>query len=417
MKLTDSIIKNAKPDEKRYNLPDGNSLVLYVMPNGSKIWYYRFRYGGKADMLSLGKYPAVSLKEARLERARMAELIEQGKNPSIERKESKIKKAMELGATFETVARDWFTVWSMKADKNHAPKQWQKIENHLLPALGFYPIAHLTDKPTILNVFKVIAFEKGIPETARKMFQACRAIFAHAELHGLIPHNPLAGVLVGSIVPKVKTEHHPHVTLDKVGELLRAIDGLNEPHSCIGLQLIALTFVRHGELIGARWSDIDFKRSLWIIPADEVEPDGRRYGMKMRTEHYVPLSTQAIERLKELRKITGGGRYLFPSMNGGKTAIMSNAVMSNALKRLGYQGVQDVHGFRGLAKKCIMNRCGYAEQIVEVQLSHLTGNEVSRAYGSKDFMAERIEMMQTWADYLDQQRYEGVARPTLKVVG
>lgn len=417
MKLTDSIIKNAKPAEKRYNLPDGNSLVLYVMPNGSKIWYYRFRYGGKADMLSLGKYPAVSLKEARLERARMAELIEQGKNPSIERKESKIKKAMELGATFEAVARDWFTVWSMKADKNHAPKQWQKIENHLLPALGFYPIAHLTDKPTILNVFKVIAFEKGIPETARKMFQACRAIFAHAELHGLIPHNPLAGVLVGSIVPKVKTEHHPHVTLDKVGELLRAIDGLNEPHSCIGLQLIALTFVRHGELIGARWSDIDFKRSLWIIPADEVEPDGRRYGMKMRTEHYVPLSTQAIERLKELRKITGGGRYLFPSMNGGKTAIMSNAVMSNALKRLGYQGVQDVHGFRGLAKKCIMNRCGYAEQIVEVQLSHLTGNEVSRAYGSKDFMAERIEMMQTWADYLDGQRYEGVARPTLRVVG
>lgn len=417
MKLTDSIIKNAKPAEKRYNLPDGNSLVLYVMPNGSKIWYYRFRYGGKADMLSLGKYPAVSLKEARLERARMAELIEQGKNPSIERKESKIKKAMELGATFEAVARDWFTVWSMKADKNHAPKQWQKIENHLLPALGFYPIAHLTDKPTILNVFKVIAFEKGIPETARKMFQACRAIFAHAELHGLILHNPLAGVLVGSIVPKVKTEHHPHVTLDKVGELLRAIDGLNEPHSCIGLQLIALTFVRHGELIGARWSDIDFKRSLWIIPADEVEPDGRRYGMKMRTEHYVPLSTQAIERLKELRKITGGGRYLFPSMNGGKTAIMSNAVMSNALKRLGYQGVQDVHGFRGLAKKCIMNRCGYAEQIVEVQLSHLTGNEVSRAYGSKDFMAERIEMMQTWADYLDGQRYEGVARPTLRVVG
>ena len=417
MKLTDSIIKNAKPAEKRYNLPDGNSLVLYVMPNGSKIWYYRFRYGGKADMLSLGKYPAVSLKEARLERARMAELIEQGKNPSIERKESKIKKAMELGATFEAVARDWFTVWSMKADKNHAPKQWQKIENHLLPALGFYPIAHLTDKPTILNVFKVIAFEKGIPETARKMFQACRAIFAHAELHGLIPHNPLAGVLVGSIVPKVKTEHHPHVTLDKVGELLRAIDGLNEPHSCIGLQLIALTFVRHGELIGARWSDIDFKRSLWIIPADEVEPDGRRYGMKMRTEHYVPLSTQAIERLKELRKITGGGRYLFPSMNGGKTAIMSNAVMSNALKRLGYQGVQDVHGFRGEAKKCIMNRCGYAEQIVEVQLSHLTGNEVSRAYGSKDFMAERIEMMQTWADYLDGQRYEGVARPTLRVVG
>ena len=417
MKLTDSIIKNAKPAEKRYNLPDGNSLVLYVMPNGSKIWYYRFRYGGKADMLSLGKYPAVSLKEARLERARMAELIEQGKNPSIERKESKIKKAMELGATFEAVARDWFTVWSMKADKNHAPKQWQKIENHLLPALGFYPIAHLTDKPTILNVFKVIAFEKGIPETARKMFQACRAIFAHAELHGLIPHNPLAGVLVGSIVPKVKTEHHPHVTLDKVGELLRAIDGLNEPHSCIGLQLIALTFVRHGELIGARWSDIDFKRSLWIIPADEVEPDGRRYGMKMRTEHYVPLSTQAIERLKELRKITGGGRYLFPSMNGGKTAIMSNAVMSNALKRLGYQGVQDVHGFRGLAKKCIMNRCGYAEQIVEVQLSHLTGNEVSRAYGSKDFMAERIEMMQTWADYLYGQRYEGVARPTLRVVG
>ena len=320
---------------------------------------------------------------------------------------------MELGATFEAVARDWFTVWSMKADKNHAPKQWQKIENHLLPALGFYPIAHLTDKPTILNVFKVIAFEKGIPETARKMFQACRAIFAHAELHGLIPHNPLAGVLVGSIVPKVKTEHHPHVTLDKVGELLRAIDGLKEPHSRIGLQLIALTFVRHGELIGARWSDIDFKRALWIIPADEVEPDGRRYGMKMRTEHYVPLSTQAIDRLKELRTITGGGRYLFPSMNGGKTAIMSNAVMSNALKRLGYQGVQDVHGFRGLAKKCIINRCGYVEQIVEVQLSHLTGNEVSRAYGSKDFMSERIEMMQTWADYLDQQRYEGVA---LKVV-
>lgn len=417
MKLLDSQVKAFKVTNKVQKIPDGGGLYLFVNPNGSKWWRFLYRYGGKQQTLSLGVYPDVSLKDAREKAAAMRESLEKGKNPSIERKESKIKKVMELGATFEAVARDWFTVWSMKADKNHAPKQWQKIENHLLPALGFYPIAHLTDKPTILNVFKVIAFEKGIPETARKMFQACRAIFAHAELHGLIPHNPLAGVLVGSIVPKVKTEHHPHVTLDKVGELLRAIDGLKEPHSRIGLQLIALTFVRHGELIGARWSDIDFKRSLWIIPADEVEPDGRRYGMKMRTEHYVPLSTQAIERLKELRKITGGGRYLFPSMNGGKTAIMSNAVMSNALKRLGYQGVQDVHGFRGLAKKCIMNRCGYAEQIVEVQLSHLTGNEVSRAYGSKDFMAERIEMMQTWADYLDGQRYEGVARPTLRVVG
>lgn len=416
MKLIDSQIKSAKVTNKVQKIADGGGLYLFVNPNGSKWWRFIYRYGGKQQTLSLGVYPDVSLKDAREKAMAMRELLEKGINPSLDRKESKIKKVMELGATFEAVARDWFKVWSMTADKNHAPKHWQKIEKHLLPSLGFYPIAHLTDKPTILNVFKVIAFDKGIAETARKMFQACRAIFEHAEAHGLIQHNPLAGVRIGSIVPKVKTSHHPHVELDKVGDLLRAIDGQKVPYWRIGLQLVALTFVRHGELIGARWVDIDFKRALWTFPADELEPDGRRYGMKMRIVHYVPLATQTIKLLKELRQVTGGGRYLFPSMNGGKTGVMSEAVLNNALKRLGYQGVQDVHGFRGLAKKCIVNRCGYAEPIIEVQLSHLTGNEVSRAYGSKDFMTERVEMMQTWADYLDAQRYEGVERPALKVV-
>jgi integrase len=416
--LTDNGLKKAIADintaialdpstKIKKRIADGGGLTLMRQKSGSWIWIYQYRYLGRASMLSLGSYPAVTLAMARLSHKEAKEQLRQGVNPSTARFEAKAQSKFNDANSFEEVARQWFNVWQKGKNVENARKQMMRIEKDLFPVFGKLPIASLTRPQQILPPLKAIGEERGAIDIGRRMFGVCRNVFEYAYLNGLIDRNPLAGIAVGKVLQGQKEKHHPRVNESEIPALLHAIDNYDGTLARLGLQLMALVFVRHSELIGARWQDVDFERALWIIPASVEDENGRKtYGMKMGTEHRVPLSHQALAIFKQLHEISGGRMHVFPSTKGeGKT--MSIATMNKALIKMGYQGRQDVHGFRGLASTSINERDRTLKDIVEIQLSHLHGNETERAYNAAEHMDVRTQMMQDWADYLDMQRSKG----------
>ena len=392
MKLTDSIIKNEKPTDKRKQLADGNGLVLYIMPNGSKLWRYRYRYGGTPKMLSLGEYPTVTLREARAERERVGGILAQGIDPSIERKEEKLKHAAALQNDFASVARAWWDVWRCDKSNDHAAKVWGVFERDIFSFMGKRPID--TIKPALIRLVISEVAKRGALDTAQRVHQYIRMVLTYAVSHELIEINHARDIQVNDIIPKRKTQNQTRIDLKELPQLLQdiqAYDGYIVTKHAVNL--LALTFVRTKELIEAQWSEVDFNGRVWRIPPER---------MKMGVAHIVPLSQQAMDILSELRAITGGNRNLFPSVRGdGKT--MSNNTILYALYRMGYHGRMTGHGFRGVASTAL-NELGYDERHIELQLSHLYGGEVKRAYDHSKHLTERTKMMQAWADYLDAQR-------------
>ena len=401
MKLNDTMIRAFKPSDRQEKHADGKGLNLLVMPNGSKLWRYRYRYNGKENNLSLGEYPEVTLKAARAERDRMAELLKKGINPSIDRKEAKLKQSHAIENDFTAVALAWWNQWRVRQTEGHAKGVWRRIERDVLPTMGDYPVKDIKPSLVILTV-KTIA-DRGAYDVAKRAYQNINMIFRYARTHELVDVNPAADLVLDHIVPHVKTKNQVRIDLKDLPQLLRDIEAY-DGHivTKYAVQLLALTFVRTKELIEATWSEIDFSGRVWRIAGER---------MKMKTPHIVPLSAQALAILSKLKAITGGGVYLFPSIKGdGKT--MSNNTILYALYRMGYHSRMTGHGFRGVASTALREQ-GYSRDLVELQLAHLVGTEVERAYNSMELLPERTAMMQAWADYLDQQRYEGVA---LKVV-
>jgi len=247
--------------------------------------------------------------------------------------------------------------------------------------------------------------KRGAYDVAGRVATYLRKVFDYAVVRAIISAHPMASIDLTLIIPARPVQNHIHVPLEEAGQLLRdiaAYDG-NVVYR-IALQLIALTFVRNAELRGARWADFDLKTKLWTVPAAVYDDQGQKiYGMKKNTVHYVPLSRQAIALLKELHFISGGGAHLFPS-NVSKSGVINEASLVGALKRMGYKDKQDVHGFRGLAKKGLVNYLNYPSDLAELQLAHIKESEVERAYGAKLHIPERIAMMQVWADCLDDVR-------------
>lgn len=398
-KLTDTLIKAIKQTDKRQQFADGGGLVLYVMPNGSKLWQYRYRFFGKAKLLAIGKYPAVSLKDARAERDRAAELIAQGIDPSIDRQESKLKQEAAIENDFRSVAQLWWNGWKGDKTEAHATKVWGNLEKDIFPIIGKRPVNSI--KPSLIRLTVQGVAKRGALDTAARVHQYIRSVLNYAVAHELIEANPALGLLLDDIIPKRKTKNQVRIDPKDLPQLLRDIDAYDgHVLTRYALQLMALTFVRTKELIEAEWSEIDFKARVW-----RIEPKR----MKMKVAHIVPLSDQAMAVLAEVRKISGGNRYLFPSIKGdGK--CMSNNTILYALYRMGYHGRMTGHGFRGVASTAL-NEQGYDENHIELQLAHLVGNEVKRAYDHSKHLIERTKMMQHWADYLDQQRGSGVVIP------
>lgn len=389
MKLTDSIIKAAKPKEKRYSLPDGKGLVLWVQPDGQKVWRVRYYFNDREKMLSLGFYLGVSLAAARREHGRFKELLAQGIDPSLDRQEQKHKRAAAVENSFQSIALLWWNHWKHDKNERHAGYTIRRLEADVFTVIGNKPINEISAS-TLLMVIKKVE-TRGALDIAKRVLTMCGQVFRYAVAHGLAERNPAADIKPSDVLKPTKKTNYARLDQKELPELLRKIDEYDgQPLTKLALQLMALTFVRTSELIGTRWDEIDLIKKEWRIPAER---------MKMKTPHIVPLSDQAIDVLTKIKNLSADEVLLFPSeRRDGKS--MSNNTILYALYRLGYHSRMTGHGFRGIAST-ILHEQGYNHDHIELQLAHSKRDAVSASYNHALYLEPRARMMRDWADYLE----------------
>ena len=390
MKLTDATIKNLKPEDKPKKYSDGGGLYLHVYPTGSKLWQMAYRFNGKGKTLSFGAYPAIGLKDARDKREDAKKLLANGVDPGEHKKAVQAAIHAESQNTFEVIAREWYNKQEKIWAKSHAVTVIAKLTNYVFPLLGSKPINTIT-APALLEVIRRIE-AKGTIETAHRTMQVCGQVFRYAIATGRTERNITAD-LRGALTP-IKSGNFASITDPKeIGHLLRDIDNYNGNIVIkAALRLMPYVFVRSGELRGAEWTEIDFDKAEWRIPASR---------MKMKVEHIVPLSNQAVEILKELRPYTSHSKYIFPSLRA-KTLYISDVALLNALRQMGYdKETMTIHGFRHMASTRLNNH-GYNGDWIEMQLAHSERNKSRKAYNQAEYLSMRRRMMQEYADYLDR---------------
>ena len=389
MPLSAVEVRNAKPKDKTYKLSDEKGMYLEVTTTGARYWRLKYRHQGKEKRLALGVYPDVSLSEARASREEARKLIAQGIDPSEARQEAKAEKLLAAASSFEAVAREWHEKFSRTWTPLTGARILQRLEADVFPAIGKKPIAEIT-APILLACLRKIE-ARGVHYTAHKARQYAGQVFRYAIATGRAERDPSAD-LRGALAP-VQEVHRAAVTdPKKVAELLRAIDGYTGQFvTSSALKLAPLTFVRPGELRQAEWAEFDMDAKEWRIPAEK---------MKMREAHIVPLSDQALAILAALHPLTGGGKYLFPSLRTANRPMSDNTVNA-ALRRLGYGSDEMTgHGFRSIATT-LLNEQGWHRDAIERQLAHAERDQIRAAYNRAEHMPERRKMMQAWADYLD----------------
>ena len=388
MALTDTKIRSLKPKEKAYKLADEKGLFLLIKPNSGKYWRFKYRFAGKEKLLAIGTYPQLSLRDARDKRDDARKLLVNGTDPSFAKQIAKRSVNFSTENSFESVAREWFVKFSNKWTPNHGQRIFIRLEKDIFPWLGNRPINEIT-APELLSALRRIE-NRGAIETAHRAQQNCGQIFRYAIATGKAERD-ISADLRGALTP-VKKSHHASITDPKeISKLLRAINDYEGYFiTKCALQLAPLFFVRPGELRHAEWSEIDFEKAEWRIPA---------YKMKMRSTHIVPLATQATKVLKELHPLTGTGKYVFPSVRSAHRAMSENTVLG-ALRRLGYtKDEMTGHGFRSMAST-LLNEQGWNRDAIERQLAHSERNSIRAAYNYAEHLPERRKMMQAWADYL-----------------
>ena len=388
MSLTDTEVRKARILDKPYKLSDERGLYLLVNPSGSRLWRFKYRIGGVEKLLSLGNYPDTSLQKARAKRDAARTLLADGGDPGAKRKAEKSAQS----DTFEAVAEEWLqTKRATLTDST-----WQRDRDQLVkivgPHLGKKPITAI-EAPDLLAVLRKLE-KRGVNDTAHRVRAVCGRVFRYAIATGRARRD-ISADLKGALAPKGTVSYAAITDPRGVGELLRAIDGFGGQRTThAALRLAPYVFVRPGELRGAEWSEISFELAEWRIPAAR---------MKMKEQHIVPLARQVIELLRELQIHTGGGRFVFPAL-GRRMRPMSENTISVALRRIGYSNEQmTAHGFRSLAST-LLNEQGWNPDLIELQLAHKERNKVRAAYNRAQRLAERRQMMQAWADYLDNLR-------------
>jgi len=385
MSLTELAIRAAKPQGKPYKVYDEKGLFLLVKPNGARLWRFKYAHAGVEKLLSLGAYPDVPLKRARAKRDEARKLVADAVDPSARRKAEKAAQAQ----SFRAVAEEWLET---KRD-TLSEGTWLRDRDQLMkvvgPYLGSRPVADI-EAPELLAVLKRLE-RRGVHDTAHRVRAVCGRVFRYAIATGRAKRD-ISADLKGALAPKGSESYAAITEPAKVGQLLRAIagyDGQRTTHAA--LRLAPYVFVRPGELRAAEWSEIALESGEWRIPAER---------MKMGEAHLVPLSRQAIAILRELKPLTGEGRYVFPAI-GPQIRPMSENTLGAALRRLGYSSEEMTpHGFRSLAST-LLNEQGWHPDLIELQLAHKERNKVRAAYNRALRVAERRKMMQAWADYLD----------------
>lgn len=392
MPLTDTAARQAKPTDKATKLSDGRGLYLLVNPSGSKLWRWKYRFHGKEKLMPLGQYPEISLARARAACEEARRLLADGQDPMERRKVEKLAKLSVADDAFETVARQWWEHWKGPRSPRHTDYVLRRLEADVFPVLGSRPVSSIT-APQLLAMAKGIE-SRGALDIAKRALQTCGQIMRYAVAHGLIERNPAADVRPSDALKPRQKVNYARLDAREMPELLRKIEAyVGSPYTRLAMKLMALTFVRTGELIGARWDEFDLEAGEWRIPA------GR---MKMRTPHIVPLAPQAVEVLQALQTISGGRPLLFPGERDHERPISNNTILS-ALKRMGYAGRMTGHGFRGMAST-MLHEQGFAHHLIELQLAHQERDQVAAAYNHATYLKERRSMMNWWANHLDKLR-------------
>lgn len=390
MPLTDTEIRKAKPKEKAYRLSDGTGLYLWVTPAGGKLWRWAYEFDRKEKLMSFGRYPDVPLALARERYGEARKLLATCIDPMAQRKQEKTAQLAARVNSFQNIASLWVEHWKDGKSPRHVEYVKRRMEVDILPCLGARPIAEI-EAPELVAMVKAIE-QRGARDIAKRALETTGQIFRYAIAHGHSRRNPASEIRPSDILKSTRKINYARVDAKELPLLLKAIELYKgTPVTRLAIKLMALTFVRTSELIGAKWAEFDFEEARWDIPAER---------MKMRTPHIVPLASQAIEVLEMLRTLTGSSEWLFPG-DRSSTKPMSNNTILKALERMGYKGRMTGHGFRGLAST-ILHEKGFAHEHIELQLAHAPRNAVSAAYNHALYLKPRAKMMQAWADYLEQ---------------
>jgi integrase len=394
--LTDTAIKSAKPGSTVVKLSDSGGLQLWVTPQGGKYWRMAYRVSGKQRVLAIGVYPATSLKAARSARDRAREALAAGHDPSQKKRLDRIAAEALSGNTFSALADEFLAKKTKEGKAETTIEKLRWMLDFAKPDLGPCPIASITP-PQILAVLRKVE-RRGRLETATRLRSVIGQVFRYAIATGRAENDPTPS-LRGALTAPITKPRAAIVQPIPFGGLLRAIESYDgTPEVVAALQLLALTFVRPGELRHAEWSEFDLEAAIWTIPASR---------MKMRRPHRVPLAPQALGALKRLQAITGNRKLLFPSVRSLDRCMSENTVNA-ALRRMGY-GKEDMtgHGFRSAASSMLNESDLWNPDAIEAQLAHIENNAVRRAYARADFWDERVKMMDWWADRLDAMRRGG----------
>jgi integrase len=395
MKLTDAKLRTLTAPGKHF---DGAGLYLEATPAGGRYWRLKYRHGGKEKRLAFGVYPAVTLKAARDQAEKARNVLRQGFDPGELRKTEKVKAAHDAVNTLESVSRAWLVHQASRWEPITLGRITASLETYIFPALGGRPVASVKPGEVMAAIKRI---EKtGASEQAGRVLQRVKAVYRWAVTHERIESNPMIDLVPSEILKPRDVTHRPAMSDGELPAFLVKLDAYDgDPHTVRALRLLMLTATRPGEVRGALWSEFDLDAALWIIPAER---------MKMKLEHRVPLSRQAVEVLRSMQALSGERELVFPSpYYPGKS--LSENTFNSALARMGYKGTATAHGFRALFST-VANECGWNPDVIERQLAHIEGNRVRAAYHRSLYLEDRVKLMQWWADYLDGRKAGNVVK-------
>lgn len=370
-------------------MPDGEGMYLLIQPTGSKLWRMKYRFAGKENLLSIGKYPLVSLAEARDLRYEAKKLLKANIDPNGFKKKAKLAVIQDANNSFRAIAEDWFDTNKKRWEPEHADRIWRRLEMHAMPQLGSLPSGQVATPELVFLVRKLE--KQGKPETAKRLAQILKAVFRHAIHTGILEQNPAADLK--GIITFHETTHFPAVHPSELPELLTKLESTpTSEQNRMAVKLLLHTFLRPGELRYGKWSEIDWEAKIWNIPSER---------MKKRRPHAVPLSEPAIVLLHELKNLTGYSEYLFPSHQRRRHPVMSENTINKILKNMGYGGRQVGHGFRAIASTVLNESGKFRSDVIEAQLAHVEENGSRKPYNRAEYLEERVQMMKWYSEFLE----------------
>ncbi|NJM49700.1 MAG: tyrosine-type recombinase/integrase [Sphingomonadales bacterium] len=391
--LSDMAVRKASAKAKPYKLADGGGLYLLVTKAGQRYWRMDYRFAGKRGTIALGVYPTITLAEARVKRSEIKQQIAEGFDPAAKRKMEKITGPLANANTFAAVADEWLDKAEREGRAEVTMKKLRWLMDFANPIIGRRKISDIR-APELLAVLRKVE-QRGHYETARRLRSTCGQVFRYAIATGRADRD-ISADLRGAITGPKVTHRAAIIDAMEAGVLLRAIDAYSGyPVTHLALKMAPHVFVRPGELRQAEWNEFDFEKSLWTIPGEKT---------KMRKLHLVPLTHQVLAIIDELRQFTGNRRFLFPAQ-GKRDRPMSENTINYALRRMGFDSkTMTAHGFRAMASTLLNEQGTWNPDAIERQLGHAEADGVRRAYARGEYWEERIVMMQSWSDYLDQMR-------------